>query len=478
MISLKNRLILTYAAFVTGALLVLTVIINLSVEAVFANLARDNIREKSAEIIQTVTGQYNADSAGFDAASLAALGMYFVHNGYIVTVEDPEGEIVWDARSADMLHCTAVLNDIAERMESRYRLNGAIQNQCYPLTYMKKPIGSVRIETYGPFFYSEAEFGFLATINRVLLAAGITFTLLVAAVSVFLSAGISRPILRASEAARQIAGEHSGAAPGEGTPVRIRDNYRTKELHELSRSINDLAEELEEGERRQKQLLCDVAHELRTPLTCLRGSMEAMIDGVWKPDGERLFACQEEILRLVSLVDDLGLLTSLEWENIALEKTGFDMTMLLKTVADQFLPAARSKNIEIRLDDKPCRIYGDYNRLKQVFINLLSNAVKYTDRGSITIRTEEEYDKGKITGCAVSIADTGIGIPGAALPHIFERFYRSDKSRNRKTGGAGIGLAIAAAIVRAHGGRISARSPAGGADGAPGSIFRVELPIP
>ncbi|MDR1419861.1 MAG: HAMP domain-containing histidine kinase [Treponema sp.] len=472
MISLKNRLILTYAAFVSGALLVLTVIINLSVEAVFEKLARDNIRERSGEIIRTVTEQYSLTS-GFDTASLEALGMYFVHDGYIVTVEDPDGEIVWDARSADMLHCTAVLDDIAERMKRKYGLNGTIQNHRYPLGSAMENIGSVRIETYGPFFYSETEFGFLTSINRVLLAAGTSFTLLIAAVSVFLASGISRPILRASEAARRLAGEHS-RAPGGKTPVRIRDDYKTRELRELSRSINDLAGELEEGERRQRQLVSDVAHELRTPLACLRGSVEAMIDGVWEPGPERLLGCQEEILRLASLVDDLGLLASLEWERVTLEKTDFDMAKLLESTVRQFLPAARSKNIGIRLDAEPCQVHGDYNRLKQVFINLLSNAVNYTDRGSITVSAGQISGEGKTPGCVVSVADTGIGIPAAALPHIFERFYRSDKSRNRKTGGAGIGLAIAAAIVKAHGGRISAESNVPDA-GPPGSVFRVEL---
>jgi signal transduction histidine kinase len=232
-----------------------------------------------------------------------------------------------------------------------------------------------------------------------------------------------------------------------------------------------LAAELEEGEWRQKQLTSDVAHELRTPLTCLLGNVEAMIDGVWKPTEERLQSCHEEILRLTALVEDLNLLTNLEWEHITLEKTDFDLAKLLQNTAEQFTRAARSKNIDITLNLEPGRIHGDYNRLKQVFINLVSNAVKYTDQGSVTVGAEGIENSGEGKTWRITIADTGIGIPEEEIPHIFERLYRSDKSRNRKTGGAGIGLAIAAAIVKAHGGEIRAENGPGGR----GSVFTVEL---
>ncbi|MDR1955591.1 MAG: HAMP domain-containing histidine kinase, partial [Treponema sp.] len=127
--------------------------------------------------------------------------------------------------------------------------------------------------------------------------------------------------------------------------------------------------------------------------------------------------------------------------------------------------------IALLLDLQPGCIQGDYNRLKQVFINLLSNGVKYTDQGSVTITAKQrEGSPGEGGRWEITVADTGIGIPPEDLPHVFERFYRSDKSRNRHTGGSGIGLTIAAAIVKAHGGGISAESEPSG-----GSVFRVLL---
>jgi signal transduction histidine kinase len=155
-----------------------------------------------------------------------------------------------------------------------------------------------------------------------------------------------------------------------------------------------------------------------------------------------------------------------------LNKTEFDLAKLLQTTAAQFRAEAEEKKIEIKLNLKECPITADYDRLKQVFINLFSNAVKYTDTGGITVTLAEAPCGNR--QWEVTIADTGIGIPKGDLPHIFERLYRSDKSRSRSTGGAGIGLTIAAAIVHAHGGRITAESRTE-KNGGSGSIFRVTL---
>jgi signal transduction histidine kinase len=482
-ISLQNRLALTYALFISGALGTLTLAINLFTGLTFNALIRENIGGKSREIIRAIGDLYNPITRSFDSFSVEAMGMYFVHEGYIVSLEDSGGEVVWDARSCDMRQCVEVINGITARMEQGFRVKGGMQKQRYPVYYNGAAIiGSVNIETYGPFFYSETETQFLQSINRLLLIAGLILALLGAGISIPLSRSIAKPVLKAGEAARRIAQvhapwtAHSGETNPEGLIIRIEDHYKTWELQELSRSINQLAAELEEGERRQKQLSADIAHELRTPLTCLQGNIEAMIDGVYAPDREHLESCHEEIIRLASLVKDLHTLTSLEGgdENSFgmsknLNKTTFDLARLLQAAAEQFAPAAREKGITLRLNLRESPVTADYDRLKQVFINLLSNAVKYTDQGSITITIEETHG-----GWEVTIADTGIGIPEADLPHIFERFYRTDKSRSRSTGGAGIGLTLAAAIVPAHGGRISVES-GGSEKGETGSIFRVAL---
>jgi signal transduction histidine kinase len=210
------------------------------------------------------------------------------------------------------------------------------------------------------------------------------------------------------------------------------------------------------------QLTSDVAHELRTPLTCLQGNLEALIDGIWEPTAERLMSCHEETKRLTKLVEDLSALTRIEWQGIPLNKSDFDLSDLLRLVAQSFENAAREKGIAITCDNlPPLPVTADYDRIKQVFFNILSNAVKYTDAGGVVLRgrrldrlSHSDYTQ----RCEVTVADTGIGIPSEDLPHIFERFYRTDKSRSRATGGSGMGLTIAAAIVQAHGGTVRAES--------------------
>jgi signal transduction histidine kinase len=477
-ISLQGRLALTYTLFTAAVLGILALGINLFTGMTFNALIRENINVKNEEIVRAVGDLYDP-LGGFDGFTVEAMGMYFVHDGYIVTVEDSRGNLVWDARACDMQQCAEVINDITFRMEGNFRLNGGMQKQRYPIYYNGGGVGTVEIETYGPFFYSETETQFLTSINRFLLITGLVLALAGAGISVILSRSIAKPVLKAGEAARRIAQVHAPWTVREGgrdsgdCSIRINDRYKTWELRDLSRSINELAAELEEGERRQKQLTADIAHELRTPLTCLQGDIEAMIDGVYDPDRKHLESCHEEILRLINLVKDLNTLTSLEWEKIKLNKTNFDLAKLLQTMAGQFKAAAKEKGIEIKLDLRESFITADYDRLKQVFMNILSNAVQYTEGGSITIAVSPVTAAGDAPGgrWEVTVADTGAGIPEDEIPHIFERFYRGDKSRSRSTGGAGIGLSIAAAIVHAHGGTIKAES--GGASA--GTRFRAAL---
>jgi signal transduction histidine kinase len=470
-IPLKHRLTATYVLFIGLALGALTLLVNQITLGIFTGLIKQNIMQKSDNIVWIISEQYDPERKTFDKVTIEAIGMYFIHEGYILTIFDERGEVVWDARSHDMKECAAVLDTIAARMEKDFRVSGSFQKRRYPLGHADAPAGTISIETYGPFFYSEAEALFLSSVNRLFAIAGLVLILLSWVISINLSRAIARPILKAAEAARQIAALHGPGSRGRQNPaISLPEHYRTTELAGLSRSINDLARELEEGERRQQQLIADLAHELRTPLTSVRGSIEAILDGVWLPDREHLSGCHEEIMRVIRLIEDLGTLTNLEWEQIGLNKTDFDLAELLRLTADQNRAAAEKKGLAITLNLVPSPINADYDRLKQVFCNLLANALHYTDQGGIWISLEPLPHAGNAAQSRrVSIGDTGIGIAPEDLPHIFERLYRADKSRSRNTGGAGIGLAIAAAIVSAHGGAIRAES------GAVGTVFQVDL---
>jgi signal transduction histidine kinase len=498
--TLRNTLLVTFVVFILAAVMSIGAGVNYFAKKSFTSYARENIQERNREITAVMAEQYDPINGVFNEAALETMGMYFVHQGYIVQVRDTNGSIVWDARACDMEECASVISEIQTRMENEHYLSGAFKRDHYFINDTKGSgefIGEVSIETYGPFFYSKGESEFLKNLNRFLLAAGILFTILGLLISALLASGLSRPILRAAEASRRISG-------GEFS-VRIPGRHLTRELGELSQSVNELASALENGERWQKRLTADIAHELRTPLTCLQGTIEAMIDGVWEPSPERLAGCHEEVRRLHKLVDDLNELSVIEKETLILNKSNFDLAKLLEAAAERFFPLAQEKGIEIRVEVPTSTgpsvgsgevsgsavehtgrnilpVNADYDRIMQVFVNLLSNAVKYTavpeDTAHNSVPTDAVPVPALITirgmrtkgGCTVTVSDTGSGISSDALPHIFERFYRADQSRGRNTGGAGIGLSIAAAIVAAHGGTISAASEEGR-----GSVFTVNL---
>jgi two-component system, OmpR family, sensor histidine kinase BaeS len=389
-------------------MIVLTAGISRYTQLLFSRLIEETIAEKRSEIQRSVSDLYDPLTSRFDVKTVEALGMHFTHEGYITTVTDAQGGIVWDARICNMAECTRVLNEIRSRMNRFGSSGGTPRILRFPLVYAGRITGYVTVETFGPLFYSRGESVFLFSLDRLFFAALAVFT----AVSIIIAVALATFILN-------------------------------------------------KADKKQRQLTADVAHELRTPLACLQGSMEALTDGIWEPTPERLAGCSEEIQRLSKLITDLSLLTDIEWEYVKLHKTDFDLAELLETTAEQFRGTALKKGISIVLDVRPRMLYADYDRIRQVFVNILSNALKYTDSGSITIRTN---------GRETDISDTGIGIAPGELPHIFERFYRADKSRSRATGGSGIGLTIVYALVKAHGGDIRAESVPG-----KGSTFRVFL---
>ena len=248
---------------------------------------------------------------------------------------------------------------------------------------------------------------------------------------------------------------------------RITEESSTIETAQLTETINNLAETLEHQEIIRKRLTGDVAHELRTPLATLQSHMEAMIDGIWEADTERLKSCHEEIIRINRLVGDLEKLARYESENLILHKTNFDISKLISQIIKNFENEFVAKGIELDFEAKEEMIFADKDKISQVIVNLLSNAHKYTPSGgAVAIRIISTADKTEI-----HIKDTGNGISPEDLPMIFERFYRADKSRNRLTGGAGIGLTITKSIVEAHKGSIQVSSIA-----SKGSEFIIKLP--
>lgn len=245
--------------------------------------------------------------------------------------------------------------------------------------------------------------------------------------------------------------------------VRYRD-----EVGELARTFNTMVDELSRTEELRRNLVADIAHELRTPVTNIRGYVEGISDGVIRPNKATLASMHGEIILLTRLIEDLQDLALAESGQMQLRLQVCDLGSLAKSAAASIQPQAQAKQVHLVVEESPpLFMEADPQRISQVLNNLLVNAVTHTPAQG-QIRVTPCQQNGHVQ---MSIKDTGPGIPSEELSHIFERFYRVDKSRSRSTGGVGLGLTISKHLVEAHGGTIEAFSQAGN-----GSEFVVSFP--
>lgn len=240
------------------------------------------------------------------------------------------------------------------------------------------------------------------------------------------------------------------------------------EIGDLAGSLNRMVVSLDETERMKRELMGNIAHELRTPLTTISGYMEGLVDGVLPAETATYELIKSEADRLSRLVDDLQRLSRAESGREVLDILSLEVAPLVERVAAKLRPQFNQKSVSLNIEiDGVASVLADADKLEQVMINLLDNALLYTDSGgSVTITASASGDWTEI-----SVRDTGRGIPPRDLPYVFERFYRSDKSRSRDSGGSGIGLTIVKSYVEALGGAITIESVEG-----EGTAVLVSLP--
>jgi len=457
--SLRTKLSLSFVSVVLISVLLVSIITNLLLDKHFKEYVIENQERKSREIVAQVSRQFKAGGE-WDLDAIENICLNALAQGLIIKVIDPSGKLIWDATLHDNEQCERMLAHMAQNMSSRYpNWEGSYVEEVYPLTSDLGVVGEIVIGYYGPFFFNDSDLAFINTLNRLFIGAGAFSIVLSLLIGSLMAKRLSTPIARVTTTARMIAKGYFGG--------RITESSTTKEIAQLTEAINNLAETLENQEALRKRLTADVAHELRTPLATLQSHMEAMIDGIWEPDVQRLKSCHEEIMRINRLVGDLEKLARYESDNLILTKTDFDVSELIRHIIRNFENDFAAKGIEIRFTGGREFITADRDKISQVVVNLLSNALKYTSPGGmVQVSVEGAEDVTKI-----AVRDNGAGIPPEDLPHIFERFYRADKSRNRLTGGAGIGLTIAKAIVDAHKGSIQVHSKVG-----EGTEFTITLP--
>ena len=308
--------------------------------------------------------------------------------------------------------------------------------------------------------FTQIEQDFRVNLKQTLWIAGVTGIVIAIILGIVFTRQIVSPLGRVAAAAGRVAKGDFRQKVAVGGPG---------ELDQLGTAFNTMAATLEQDRQERRNMVADIAHELRTPLTVLQGNVEAMLDGYVPADANHLSSLHQETLLLSRLVDDLRTLSLAEAGKLEFRVKSVDLKELAGRVVESFRALMDSKHITFGLEtvDNLPEVNADPERTAQALRNLVNNAAHYTpEGGSIMVRLTSDG-----SGVTVSVIDTGIGISGEDLPHVFDRFYRVDRSRNRSTGGSGLGLSIVKQVVEAQGGRVRAESTPG-----KGSMFSFWLP--
>lgn len=280
----------------------------------------------------------------------------------------------------------------------------------------------------------------------------------------FLSGKALDPVVRITSLVEQVRQGRLGN--------RVEMEMKGKEIDNLVRIFNDMLDSIQRSIEAQKRFTSDVSHEIRSPLTALRGGIEVALRKRRSPDEyeELLRNNLSDIMRLSRITDNLLFFSRADNNIVEVRKQWFDVSHMLWGIVERLRYKAESSRITITEEyEEGLELNGDMDLIEQAVSNIIDNALTYTPAGgSVTITSQR---KGPVV--RVTISDTGIGIPQADIPHIFERFYRVSKERSRKSGGTGLGLSITHWIITAHGGTISVKSTPG-----KGSVFTVTLPAP
>ncbi|WP_302334438.1 cell wall metabolism sensor histidine kinase WalK, partial [uncultured Romboutsia sp.] len=437
--------------------------IALSINSVFNKkfeqyIIRNNENEIS-NIIDSIRSKYV--NGEWELSSIQQIGEDAISNGIFVDLYDKDSNLVWGAMTYNKNMCHMVMGSIENNMN--YMINKNKSNYTEKLFEIKnldnEIIGNIKIGSYGLLYYMDNDVDFLKEINKVITSIGIVMVLITIFIAILISNNISKPVEVVSNMANLI---------GDGDyDNKIDYDSNIVEIDVLIKSINNLSAKLEEQENLRKRLTTDISHELRTPLTSIQTHLEAMIDGIWEPDTERLNSVNEEVIRLTNLVNQLQNLAKFDSEKSKLNLAKVNVKNLIMNVVYNNQGKALEKNINIECDLESIDSYLDKDKISQVIVNLLSNAIRYTNNGGkIFISSYKENNNLKI-----QFKDNGIGIPKENIKYIFERFYRVDESRSKNTGGIGVGLTIVKSIIDLHQGTIEVRSELN-----KGSEFIVILP--
>ena len=459
-LKLNTKLILSLVSIIVLVVVSIAVFINSVFEKKFEQYIIKNNEKEISALINSIESEYN--DGKWNLRGVEKIGKNAIDDGIFIDLYDINGNLVWGAMKYNQDRCNAVMGSIEDNMNHRMNnWSGKYTERSLSLKGSKsESIGNINIGSYGSLYYMDNDIDFLKDINKVITMIGIFMTLITIVIAIAIANNISKPLEVVSNMADMM------GYGGYDNKIKYKSNIY--EIDTLIKSINNLAYKLDEQENLRKRLTTDISHELRTPLTSVQTHLEAMIDGIWEPNIERLNSVNEEVIRLTNLVNQLKNLAKFDSEKSKLNLSEVKVDNLIKNIVYNNQGNALEKNINIVFDLENIKVYLDKDKISQVIVNLLSNAIRYTNNGgSIYVSAYKENGNIKI-----HFKDNGIGMPKESLDYIFERFYRVDESRSKYTGGIGVGLTIVKSIIDLHKGKIEVESELN-----KGSEFIVTLPI-
>ncbi|WP_339062904.1 HAMP domain-containing sensor histidine kinase [Tepidibacillus marianensis] len=451
-----NRISVKLGVLFSGLFFSLFIILGFLLFQLFSHLFLDyvtqdlhNRGENHAQVLEGDFTKSTIEHVGLMEKSVITTVIITDQNGKILTSSDPyDQEMLSYIKSLEKYKDGAILNKEWTSHNYIVSVSPIAHGQkgfvfmYYPTSILKETVGVLQ------------SFILIVSIGVIFIALGII---------TIISNRMTKPLLRMKEATSDMAkGKYQ-----QDIQVNGED-----ELGQLGNSIQKLGEQLQYFEDTRNEFLAGISHELRTPLTYIQGYTDVLSKGLIKEEQEQkkyLLIIHEETKRVVQLVNDLFDMAQIQTGHYRLNVEFILLTNLLKKVVNHLLPSAHKKGLNMKLEidqSNNVKILLDPLRIEQVFFNLIENAVKYTEQGEIRIRLEQKENNVRVT-----IQDTGIGIPKDELAHIWERFYRVEKSRARKTGGSGLGLYLVKEWIRLHSGTIDVLSEDG-----KGTTFIVNLP--
>ncbi|WAG69252.1 HAMP domain-containing histidine kinase [Clostridium sp. CF011] len=440
--SIRKRLSIILVCTSILALFLSTLLVNITISRTFNRYLVEIQNKRDIRIVKYLEEVYKKNGKWSETSGIEIMHEAYMSR-YCLTLKDENKKAVWGMNANDIVNNTNITMHVKNE--------GVYTTSTFEIKSKDKIVGYIEIGQYAPVLLSKEDVDFKLSINKSIILSVVLSILITILISLFISKQFSTPLRQVSKISVNLSNGNYNA--------RANDKSSILELEDLRNSINTLGEKLQHQDVLRKRLISDISHEVRTPLNILQNNFEAMIDGIFPVDNERLTYLNEEVIRFGKLIDNLNALKEVEGEEIALNTEKISLKDILSSVVKEFELITENKNINMTLElntSKQCNILGDRDKIKQVIINLLSNAVKFTPKqGKIDIALKEADEK-----VILKIEDTGIGIKEEDLPYIFERLYRGDKSRHEMEG-SGIGLTIVRNILTIHKANIEVESKEG-----------------